>query len=96
MLNETFDYSKMCSQGQIKGHYYRKVFPSINLTFTGKLEDSNVSEEDVLTGFKTFSAIIYCSEPVALSKFLNVLPSTQSPRTIIRATVNTIQSDDIN
>ena len=42
-----------------------------------------------------FSAIVYCSEPVALAQFLHSLLSTQSPRTIIRATVNTIQSGDI-
>ena len=42
-----------------------------------------------------FSAIIFCSEPVALSQFLHNLLTTQSPRTIIQATVNTIQSEDI-
>ena len=41
-----------------------------------------------------FSAIIYCSEPVALSQFLHSLISTQSPRTIIQATVNTINFGD--
>ena len=42
-----------------------------------------------------FSATIVCSEPVALSQFLHNLLTTQSPRTIIQATVNTIQSEDI-
>ena len=35
-----------------------------------------------------FSAMIYCSESVALFQFLHSLLSTQSPRTIIQATVN--------
>ena len=42
-----------------------------------------------------FSVVVYCSEPVALSQFLNSLLSTQSLRTIIKATVNTIQSENI-
>ena len=39
-----------------------------------------------------FSAFVYCSESVALSQFLDSLLSTQSPMTIIQATVNTIES----
>ena len=42
-----------------------------------------------------FTAVIYCTESVAFPQFLNNLISTQSPRTIIQATVNTIQSSDI-
>ena len=53
-----------------------------------------INQEDVETGFMLFSVIIFCSEPVALSQFLHNLLTTQSPRTIIQATVNTIQSDD--
>ena len=41
-----------------------------------------------------FSAIVYCTEPMALYQFIHGLLSTQSPRTIIQATVNTIQSGD--
>ena len=42
-----------------------------------------------------FSTMIYCSESVALHQFLHSLLSTQSPRTIIQATVNTIEAGDI-
>ena len=42
-----------------------------------------------------FSTLIYCSESVALSQFLHGLISTQSPRTIIQATVNTVQSESV-
>ena len=48
-------------------------------------------EEDIKTGFMIFSALVYCSESVVLSQFLHSLLSTQSPRTIIQATVNTIE-----
>ena len=72
--------TQKCSQGQIKGHYYRKVFPSINLTFTGKLEDSEVTEEDVLTGFKTFSAIPEC--PSLHSKPKNNYQSNSQHHTV--------------
>ena len=42
------------------------------------------------------SAIIYCPEPkIKLYHFLHSLLSTKSPRTIIQATINTIQSENI-
>ena len=42
-----------------------------------------------------FSNMIYCSESIPPYQFLHSLLSTQSPRTIIQATVNTIQSGAI-
>ena len=43
-----------------------------------------------------YSAIVFCPESnMKLYQFLHSLLSTQSPRTIIQATVNTIQSGDI-
>ena len=42
-----------------------------------------------------FSATVYCTETVPLYKFLYILISSQSPRTVIRALVNTIQADNI-
>ena len=57
---------------------------------------TSIMDEDVLTGFSMFSAIMYCPEStLKLYQFLHGLLSTQSPRTIIQATVNTIQSDEI-
>ena len=82
----------MCSGGQVKPEYYPTIFKKLK---SGLALNTNIMDEDIKTGFISFSVIIYCSEPVALFQFLHSLLSTQSPRTIIKATVNTIQSDDI-
>ena len=87
-------YSTMCLGGQFIPKIIDFTFGQINF----ELEERNINEgfvtdDDITTGFMMFSAIVYCSKPVALSLFLHSLLSTQSPRTIIQATVNTIQSD---
>ena len=49
-----------------------------------------------MNGFKIFSLIVHCPETTfKLYQFLDGLLSSESLRTIIKATVNTIQSDDI-
>ena len=91
--NGQLDYASMCSGGQIRPDHYNVVAGlniGLNDTFGGV-----ASDEDVVTGFMMFSTMIYCSESVALSQFLTSLISNQSPRTIIQATFNTIQSGEI-
>ena len=104
-------YTSMCSGGQVTKGLYPKVFAKILKIKTDysdkskfwqlgvikvkQLSDIEITDEDLTNGFMLFSAIAYCSEPVALSQFLHNLLSNQSPRTIIQATVNTIQSENI-
>ena len=92
----SINYKIMCLRGQMKKIYYSKAFQGMNLQSFGDASDNETTDEDIKTGFMLFSVIVYCSEPVALSQFLHSILSTQSPRTIIQATVNTIQSDNIN
>ena len=93
LIQSTLQYTTMCLAGQLRPNQY-SVISRLNIG----LNDTTAgvaNDEDLLTGFMMFSAMIYCSESVALSQFLFSLLSTQSPRTIIQATVNTIQSGDI-
>ena len=97
--NDIIQYTTMCSGGQVKKGYYPLIFGGIDRQLSGDRanifiakEDIEITKEDIETGFMLFSALVYCSEPVALSQFLHSLLSTQSPRTIIQSTVNTIQS----
>ena len=86
-------YNSMCSRGQIKPENY-SVFEKMDLG----LNSTTVYEpddEDIQTGFMMFTTMVYCSKPVAISQFLHSLLFNQSARTIIQATVNTLQSDDI-
>jgi hypothetical protein len=91
--NRTIEYVNMCTEGQLRNEKFSVVFESIYLD----LEEvtTTITDEDIKSGIMLFSVVVYCSEPVALSQFLNSLLSTQSLRTIIKATVNTIQSDNI-
>ena len=90
-----FQYSKMCLGSQVNIIYYPTVFDSMGFIMTDAPSSVLVTDEDIETGFMMFSAIVYCSEPVALSQFLHSLLTDHSPRTIIKATVNTIQSNVI-
>ena len=91
--NKQLNYNSMCLGSQIKPSYYNLIADlnvGLNNTTSGVANDENV-----LTGFMMLSTMIYCSESVALSQFLHSLLSTESLRTIIQATVNTIQSGDV-
>ena len=54
-----------------------------------------ITREDIKIGFSIFAVFVHCSESIPLSNFLHRLVSSQSPRTIIQATVNTITSGDL-
>ena len=91
--NGQLHYTSMCFEGQIKPNHH-SVIVGLNIGVNSTTGDV-ATDEDLLTGFMMFSTMIYCSESVPLYQFLQGLLSTQSPRTIIQATVNTIQSGDI-
>ena len=86
-------YAIMCLGNQISPRYYQ-VIDQINVGLNDQI-DGLIYDEDYLTGYMLFSTLIYCSESVALSQFLYGLISIQSPRTIIQATVNTLQSENV-
>ena len=91
-----FLHKNNCMGGQIKPEYFKTTFQQIDLgNYENMTNNNSITSEDIETGFSMFSAIVYCSESLALSQFLHSLLSTQSPRTIIQATVNTIESGDI-
>ena len=92
-LNKT-----ICQGGQVKNESRSWLFNEIMVDSENQTESNTQvtpTDEDIETGFMVFSAVVYCSESVALAQFLHNLLSTKSPRTIIQATVNTIQSDHI-
>ena len=95
ITNGFIQYNSMCSGGQVKVRFHQMVFDELNIQINGEKMLNTITEEDLETGLMLFSATIFCSEPVALSQFLHNLLTTQSPTTIIQATVNTIQSEDI-
>ena len=75
--------------------HFSSLFTDLTLGVFNETLKTTINNEDTETGLMIYFAIVYCAEPVALTQFLHSLLSTQSPRTIIQATVNTIQSDRI-
>ena len=91
-----FVYSNLiCSGNQVTDKNFPTLFEDISEENNTFETEKNISEQDIVTGFMIFSSLIHCSESIAISQFLHNLLSTQSPRTIIQATVNTIQADYI-
>ena len=91
--NRTLDFLNMCSEGQIIHDKSSVVFESITLDLIEVT--TTIIDENIKTGIKLFAVVVCCSEPLALSQFLNSLLSRESPRTIIQATVNRIESENI-
>ena len=88
---ELFKYTTMCAGGQLRAGKYDSIVEDMNFDLFEDSKEAPVTEEDIQTGFMIYAVIIYCKESVALHQFLHNLLSTQSPRTIIQTTVNTIE-----
>ena len=91
LKSDKFDYTSNCSRGEVNIKSVGYILDIIDFRLSVVPNVSSVTNEDIETGIMIYSVIVYCSEPIALSQFLHSLLSTQSPRTIIQATVNSIQ-----
>ena len=87
------NYETMCFGGLIKEENYMSVFEGFNIEPRQESAFQEVSEDDIKLGKDLFVSMVFC--PVDAIKpyiFLDWLLATQSPRTIIKAIVNTLQS----
>ena len=88
-----------CSKGQIRpwNSNYAVIFDKVVQQIGKDTSPSPISYDDLVLGYSMFSSMIHCPESkIQTYQFLHRLLLTQSPRTIIQATANTIQSEDIN
>ena len=85
--------------GQVKPEHYSKLFGNMSLDLASITSKEHINEEDILTGFMLFSALVYCPESQAelyqVYQFINNLVSKESSKTIINAIVNTIKGGKI-
>jgi hypothetical protein len=90
MIGGAIDY-RQCSHEQVK-IIGEKPFDGINLAVNNVSSDGELTADDMRTGFAIYMVAVMCKEVEALkiSQFLGTLVLTQTPRTIIQATVNTI------
>ena len=61
-----------------------------------EIGNEKITNGDVITGFNMYYAMVYCpeeQETLKMFQFQYNLISAQTPRTLIQATVNTLQSD---
>ena len=83
--------SLQCWGGQVAKVDYHMIFDKVTLGMNAVTSVVSITDEDIMTGFSVYSALVYCGESVPLYQFLQSLLSTQSARTVIKATVNSIQ-----
>jgi hypothetical protein len=88
-LQGAIDFSK-CAHGQVKV-FGARLFDGINLALTDVPNDGVVTDDDLRTGFAIYSVTVMCAEALKLGTFLGNLLLSQTPRTIIQATVNPVQ-----
>jgi hypothetical protein len=93
MIGGAIDYGQ-CAYGQVK-ITGQKPFDQINLALFNVSNNGDISAEDIRTGYAIYMVTVMCKEVEALniSQFLGTLVLTQTPRTIIQATVNTIHQE---
>ena len=86
----------MCLNGQILKEYYAQIFDGINIGLNNDTKDIILTKADVNTGVMIFSIMTHCpTTAMQMTQFLHSLLSTQSARTVIQSTVNTIQLSSI-
>ena len=100
-INQNKEY---CVNGRLKKEdykpmkkdWYNKLFSDLSQEFPLDSFRAPITEKDQYTGFMIFSAMVYCPEvELKLFQFFHNLLLDQSPRTIIKATVNTILAAEI-
>ena len=63
----------------------------------GNETDGSITQEDIRMGFSIYSATVFCrNTPKKLYTFFSNLLSTETPRTILLALVNTIRSTSVH
>ena len=83
----------ICMGGQVKTNHYKTLFEEVLIEVDD--EGPITNQEDLQNGFATFVAIVFCPdvvEELKLYKFVDDLLTSQSPGTIMRATINTIEA----
>ena len=83
----------LCSNDQIKSDHLDETFPKlVSIVEIQNLEEP-ATQSDILTGFKLYHAIMYCSVmDIKLYRFVNQLLSTERKRTIIQSYANLFHS----
>ena len=93
-ISGDIDYSE-CSNNLIKVTG-ENPFEGITLTLADVANEGDINVDDIRIGFSIYTVTMMCElETLKLNKFLESLVLTQTPRTIIQATLNTIHLENI-
>ena len=99
-LEENESLNGSCHCERISDSLQSYLFDMIDLNLNKTLDDSSedlITEEDIETGLKMYYVIIFCNkESLELRRFLEMVVSTQSPRTLLLSIVNTLQSERLS
>ena len=86
-----------CTMNQIKSELIKREYPKLVSNVPVKdWEQESITQEDKVTGFEIFHAVVYCSSSLSfdfkLFSFVDQLFSLESPRTIIQTFNNMFNS----
>ena len=86
-----------CAMNQIKSELFKREYPKLVSNVPVKdWEQESITQEDKVTGFEIFHAVVYCSSSLSfdfkLFSFVDQLFSLESPRTIIQTFNNMFNS----
>ena len=102
-ISEEGEFNRSCYCERITGsrQSLHQLFDSIDLnlnkTADSTTSEDSITEEDIETGLKIYYATLFCNKEAAeLKSFLENLISTESPRTLLLAIVNTLQSENVS
>ena len=95
LSNSEADY---CQHRGLKGEFPVQLFVDLERTVPGATNSSSFQSEDFHNGAKIFFATIFCPNSLSLKLlgFFQRMVKSQSPRSLIKIVVDTIQSGDIN
>ena len=95
LSNSEADY---CQHRRLKGKFPVQLFVDLERTVPGTTNSSSFQSEDFLNGAKIFFATIFCPNSLSLKLlgFFQRMIKSQSPRSLIKIVVDTIQSGDID
>ena len=92
--------NRSCHCERISDSRQSYLFDMIDLSLNKTNDDTSedvITEDDIEAGLKMYYITMFCNkEALELRRFLEMVVSTQSPRALLLAIVNTLQSENIS
>ena len=96
LSSRVLKFETMCFGGLVKPEYYRQIFEAFDIE-TEDEQHLSATAEEIRRGSELFGMMVLCpEESIQLYQFFTTLVSQETPRTLLLALVNTLQSNKIS